>query len=191
VGEHARALADLGREYGFAWYAACGELFACWARAMALDEDAGAAEAATLERIYQTGVAPDGNLIFHSQFCRMIAELLHDKARYAEAQSWAERGIAVSVEHQEAIYLAELQRIRGLALAKLGHTAEALAALRGAQPVAAGAGQRLFELRIQLSLCELQGSPDDAARTELAALAEGFPATADNADLQAARALLA
>ena len=190
VREHATALGEIGREYGFSWYAACGDLFACWAHAMALGEDAGAAEAEALERIYHEGVAPDGNLIFHSQFCRMIAELLLEKAQFAEALSWAERGIRVAKEQREAVYVAELQRIRGLACASLGDDTAAADALRQALDRAGAGQERLFELRIHSSICAGAGPNAAESADALARLLATFGTTSDSEDLRAARKLL-
>ncbi len=153
IQRHADDIRALAREYGFPWYDAFGELFDVWLSAMQHPSSEGDDDyAASLERIYSAGVAPDQNLLIHSQFCRMITVALVETGRNDDALAWADKGIEVAEAHGETIYLAEIIRIRGTILLAKGEFDNAIAELQRSVEVAQSNGHRLFELRAQESL---------------------------------------
>lgn len=96
--------------------------------------------------------------------------------------------------NQARVSEADLRRIRGVLLATARDPVAADQALLDALAVARSQGARTFELRAATERVCLhqQGDPGllAAARRELAAICDGFPADADALDLRSARALL-
>jgi tetratricopeptide (TPR) repeat protein len=194
IQRHAEDIRALARVYGFPWYEAFGELFAVWVSAMQDPTSEGDEDpAALLERIYSTRVAPDGNLLIHSQFCRMITVVLLESGRFDEALAWTDKGIEVAEAHGETIYLAEIIRIRGTILLGKGDVDNAIAELKRSIVVARSNAHRLFELRARVSLCqalEQQDRPGADDLAELKALLATFPDSAGNVDIDRARSLV-
>jgi predicted ATPase len=123
----------------------------------------------------------------------LLAEALLVAGRRDEALVTLERALATSERTGERFYLAELLRLKGVALAGRGDSSAAEPWLRGAVNLAADQGARLFELRSAVSLCRLV---DESQREVLLyellePLCKRFEEGADMLDMQEAKALLA
>lgn len=191
IGSHATAMRQLAEEYGLFWYTAFGRFFEFWHGA--LSEGAGVDAAAfeeAFDRIYRAGVAPDGNLLIHSQYSRMLVEALLEFGALQRAADAVDKGIAVARSNGEHVYLGELTRLRGQILLEGGDADRAVADLRTAAERSRESGQRLLELRARATLCtalEAAGQPAGEAEAELHALVDSFGGQADHLDVRAAR----
>ncbi|MEH6592757.1 MAG: BREX system ATP-binding domain-containing protein [Halioglobus sp.] len=194
IGKHAAEMQKLAGEYGFSWYNAFGELFGTWHATMTTSSELNIEEQTEkLKSIYHESVAPDGNLIIHSQFCRMMSEVLLEFGKFDQALNWANKGIEVSEAKAENIYLGELIRIRGVILLQQGATQESFEQLRRSIAITGENAQKLFQLRAMTSLCQALLSSDEPsgeAIAQLGALLDSFSDKAKHADLEKARALI-
>jgi predicted ATPase len=101
--------------------------------------------------------------------------------------------LRISETTGERFYSAELSRLKGEALARMGILTDAEQSMREAIEIARQQRARLFELRSVLSLCRLLEAPrrQAALRDLLEPLYEWFAEGADAADVTDARILLA
>jgi class 3 adenylate cyclase/tetratricopeptide (TPR) repeat protein len=112
--------------------------------------------------------------------------------RLEEALGALTQAIAISEKTGERFYLAELLRLKGDVLAKIGRGAEAEDALRAAVELARQQGARLFELRSTASLAGLVDASRRQAvlREMLEPVYREFEESVVTRDLVEARALL-
>ena len=194
IKEHSDEIRKLAKEHSFPWYLAFGEMFGVWYTAMyATEIEDTAGDAETLESTYNERVAPDGSLLIHSQFCRMISEVLLKNGRLDDAVTWVSRGIEIAEAKNDKIYLAEMLRIKGLTLLQKGDNIGAIEQINKSVSVAEANGHKLFELRARISLCQalkLHDESTDEAIAKLKILVESFPASSDNVDLKSAQELI-
>ncbi len=190
VGRNANLLLALGRTHDYASWTRFGEMQLGWhmARSGGVDEGLG--------RLHDAieGQRDRGAHLFMPFMMVHEAELMVEFGRPSEAL--ARLAEAEGSVHQQGQYfgLAELHRVRALALAAMGADAAAVdASLATAQRLAAVQGALHSRLRIALDALRIhqaRGVPHPA-RHELSAALAAFPASAAEADLLVARALLA
>jgi hypothetical protein len=153
IAEHAAAMRELAQEYGLFWYDAFGLFFESWCAALRAETPPGAeAFAREFDYIYRTGVAPDGNLLIHSQYSRMLGEALLAFGAHEEAARVVAEGLRVAESSGELVYVADLLRILGEVQRARGEADEARSTLERAAAEAATRAQRLFERRARAAL---------------------------------------
>ncbi|HET7464163.1 MAG TPA: AAA family ATPase [Longimicrobium sp.] len=182
---HAEALIDLCAQHGFPFYGGLGATCRGWAAAVQ------GAPAEGVEQVREgfRAWAGFGGRINHSVYVMMLAEAQLADGDPAGALATLEMGLEVAHGARELACVAELERMRGAALAALGRGGEAGAAFRAALERARGQGLPLFELRAAVSLA--RHDPGARALEDVAGAlerVEGGPAFADVAE---AHALLA
>jgi len=196
IGEHAAAMLRLADTYGFFWYKAFGGMFAAWHAAMTSGGEVDAAAfAEEFETFYRSGVAPDGNLLIHSQYCRMLGEGLLSLGEFDASLGVLDEGISVCEASGENVYLGELTRLRGVVRLERGDGKAAVSDLRRAISLTRQHGQKLFELRARASLCRALAAGQDPtgegeALSELRSLLPAFADQAGYADVEDARSLV-
>lgn len=194
IGEHAAAMLQVAEAYGLFWYKAFGRMFAIWHAAMTAGDGVDAtAFAEEFEAVYRSGVAPDGNLLIHSQYCRMLGEALLSLRGYDAALKVLDEGISVCEATGENVYLGDLTRIRGDVLLQRGDGKGAVSHLRRAISVTRHQGQKLFELRARVSLCRALAAgedPTEEALSELQSLLDSFVDQPGYTDVENARSLV-
>ncbi|MEN7343769.1 MAG: hypothetical protein AAAFM81_12535, partial [Pseudomonadota bacterium] len=119
LGELAELMRTLAAKYRFPWYQAFAEMFLYWLEALSADGDAARTALDTMMRTYHDAVAPDGNLLVHSQYSRMLGEALLAQGDAKSAFDALEKGIRVSKQHNEGVYLRELAALRDQAAERL------------------------------------------------------------------------
>lgn len=117
LGDLGELMRDIAAQYRFPWYQAFAEMFLYWTEALAPASDASAEALAAMIKTYHEAVAPDGNLLVHSQFARMHAEALLVQGDAAQALQVIEDGIAICRRQGEGVYLAEMEKLRERAVA--------------------------------------------------------------------------
>lgn len=193
IGEHAAAMRELAQKFGLFWYDAFGSMFGYWHAAMTsadtIDTEAFAGE---FEGIYRNTVAPDGNLLIHSQYSRMLAEALLSFGALEDAEKVVDEGLAICETSGERIYHGELTRLRGQLLLKQGYLDSGITELQRAISLTSQRGQKLFELRARASLCQALAagsSLTDEAFGELHRLLASFSDQQGYVDVERARDL--
>lgn len=193
IGQHAAAMRELAQKYRLFWYDAFGSLFGYWHAAMTSSDTVDTATfAGEFEGIYRNAVAPDGNLLIHSQYSRMLAEALLSFGALERAEKVVDDGLAICETSGERIYHGELTRIRGLVLLEQGHPDSGTAELRRAISLTGERGQKLFELRARNSLCRAlaaMSSLTDEALGELRDLLASFSDQQSYVDVEKTREL--
>lgn len=101
----ANAMQTLAAEYRFAWYQAFAELFQNWTLARDPTHPKSAESLSAMRRTYHEDLAPDGNLLVHSQYSRMLAEALQAHGETSEALSVIVHATEVSRSKGEGVYL--------------------------------------------------------------------------------------
>ena len=193
IGEHAAAMRELAQKYRLFWYDAFGNLFGVWHAAMTSPDTVDAVVfAEEFEGIYRNAVAPDGNLLIHSQYSRMLTEALLVFGALEHAKKVVDEGLAICEANGEFVYHGELTRLQGLVLLEQGQSESGIDVLRQATKLNAQRGQKLFELRARVSLCQAlsdRSSPAEEALGELQNLLASFSDQQDYVDVERAREL--
>ncbi|MCP5067851.1 MAG: AAA family ATPase [bacterium] len=175
---------------GFPVYLGLGRAYRGWARAHLEDPAQGVAE-------MQQGIAEivgTGGAIGAGEAMSMHAEILWSVGRGDEAQGALEVGTALSEQHGEHLWDAELRRLRaGILLDQPdGQTEVAEGLFDEALEIARNQGARSWELRAATGLARLrqhQGRRVEA-QSLLAQVHDTFTEGFDTLDLKAAKALL-
>jgi len=183
----AERLIALCKEHDFPFYRGAGHMFRGWAVARSGEPASGIAE---ISDGFENCIAAFGGKVTHSLYCLLRCEACHIADDRDGGLQMVEKGLEVAHEHNELIYVAELQRFRGVLLGERSAGGEQ--ALRSAVATARRQGALLFELRAKLGLARLLRKCDEGAGVErpLAELVARFPASARCADLDEARAFL-
>ena len=188
--ELAAATAWYGEEHGLPYYAAVAILMRGWALAMQDQADEGIA----LIRQGLASYLAIGTKQQHGYFLALLAEALSRCGRDKDALNALEEAIEVAKQTNEPFYEAELYRLRGDTLAKMGLASQSRVEsdLQRALEIARQQQARSFELRAAMSLARLwqhQGKLNEG-RTLLEEIYGWFTEGFDTADLKDARALL-
>ncbi|HSF01930.1 MAG TPA: sigma 54-interacting transcriptional regulator [Solirubrobacterales bacterium] len=178
-------LLALSRDRSFTFFSAFGLMLTGWAR-LAAGEDEGLAtmrEGADLFRSVgqRVGLAHRAHL----------AEALFTAGGPADALGVVEDALRQSSESGEHAFDAELLRVKGEALARLGRLEEAERSLREAVDLGSGQDAWLFALRAATSLVGLAETPasaPDGSAAMLAAIVDRFSPSLALKDLDVARA---
>ena len=100
---------SLAQQYRLMWYEAFADLFLHWLAALdTTNLDRESALDAMLAT-YRDAIAPDGNLLVHSQFSRMLAEALVTHGRQLDALEVMQSALTGATEQGEGVYM-ELMR---------------------------------------------------------------------------------
>jgi class 3 adenylate cyclase/tetratricopeptide (TPR) repeat protein len=133
-----------------------------------------------------------GGRLHSSQYPSLIAEAYMSTGRFEDAEEWLRIGMADAAECTEGYSLSEPWRLKGelaVLTGKLREDAEACY-LRSLE-IAREQGALMFELRTEVSYCELLRHDDPAAaRARLSAVTARFTEGSDSWDMRRARALL-
>ena len=158
-----------------------------WALAMLGETEQGLA----MIKAGREGWRATGGRLHASQYPSLLAEAYLAAARYDEAAEWLRIGLADAAECTEGYYLSEPWRLKGeLAVLTGRPRAEAEACYARSLEIAREQEALTFELRTEVSLCELLARDDAAAaRTRLAAVMGRFTEGFDSWDMRRATAL--
>ncbi|MEO1582362.1 MAG: AAA family ATPase [Pseudomonadota bacterium] len=105
----ATAMKSLAKEYRLIWYEAFADLFLHWLAALDTTNPDRELALEALTATYREAIAPDGNLLMHSQFSRMLAEALVTHERQQDALDVMQRALAVATEQGEGVYMKLMQ----------------------------------------------------------------------------------
>jgi predicted ATPase len=177
----------IARERRFAFWFGWGRVMRGWALAKGNDPTAGVAE-------IHAGLADwkvQGSELGRSYFLALLADVLFDAGRIAEARAALDDAEALADETGEGFWRPEIRRLRGDLLLATA-PADAEAAYVAARDEARRQRARSHELRAVTSLARLALALGDAsaAREHLAPVFAQFGEGLDTPDLRSARALL-
>jgi predicted ATPase len=188
--EFAAATAWQAEEHGLPYYAAVATLMRGWALAMQNQEEEGIA-------LIRQGLASSlaiGTRQQHGYFLALLAEALSHAGRVEEGLEALRQAIDVAKQTNEPFYEAELYRLTGDALVKLGvvSTSEAESCFHRAIEIARQQQAKSLELRAVMSLARLwqQQGKSEEGRAILANIYGWFTEGFDTADPKDARVLL-
>jgi predicted ATPase len=207
----------IAADQGFSFWHAGGTVFRGWALSHAMVQGSkfpvqGSAtlnlEQGTLNaereagegiRLIQEGIqawADTGSVTYRTYFLALLAEALEKMGRVGDALEALEEAIALAERTSEGLFEAELHRLRGQMLSRLGQAREARKRAKeefdAALEIARRQEARSLELRAAMSLCrchEEQGKLA-AVRPLLQETYNWFTEGFETPDLQAARKLL-
>jgi len=133
-----------------------------------------------------------GGRLHSSQYPSLLAEAYMSTGRFDDAAEWLRIGVADAAACTEGYYLSELPRLQGELAILMGRpAAEADAFYMQSLAIARKQSALTFELRTEVSLCELLRQKDvPAARARLEAVLARFTSGYDSWDTRRARALL-
>jgi DNA-binding winged helix-turn-helix (wHTH) protein/predicted ATPase len=195
-GRSALASAELAlaiaADQGFSFWHAGGTVFRGWALSQnGTDPQAIAQLEEGLEAWGTTG-----SVTYRTYFLALLAEALERMGRVGDALETIEEAIALAERTSEGLFEAELHRLRGQLLCRLGQAREARKRAQEefewAREIARRQAARSLELRAVMSLCrcyEERGRPE-AVRPLLEETYGWFTEGFDTPDLKAARELL-
>ena len=149
-------------------------------------------EGVALIKAGREGWRATGGRLHSSQYPALIAEAYISAGRFDEAAEWLETGFTDASECSETYYLSELWRLKGELSLLMGGTAEeAEASYARSLEIAREQSALTFELRTEVSLCELLRQKDPAAaRVRLEAMMGRFTEGFESWDMRRARALM-
>jgi tetratricopeptide (TPR) repeat protein len=149
-------------------------------------------EGVALIKAGREGWRATGGRLHSSQYPALIAEAYISAGRFDEAAEWLETGFTDASECSETYYLSELWRLKGELSLLMGGTAEeAEASYERSLEIAREQSALTFELRTEVSLCELLRQKDPAAaRARLEAMMGRFTEGFESWDMRRARALM-
>jgi predicted ATPase/DNA-binding winged helix-turn-helix (wHTH) protein len=207
----------IAADQGFSFWHAGGTVFRGWALSHAmvqgskfnvqgsatlnLEQGTSNAEREAGEgiRLIQEGIqawADTGSVTYRTYFLALLAEALEKMGRVGDALEALEEAIALAERTSEGLFEAELHRLRGQMLSRLGQAREARKRAReefdAALQIARRQEARSLELRAAMSLCrchEEQGKLA-AVRPLLQETYDWFTEGFETPDLQAAKKLL-
>ena len=155
VRHRAASLGALCAEQGFPLWGASGEIFQGWALAeQGRPEEGGARIAEGIAAYRATGA-----LMYLPYWLALLADARAASGQAAEGAAILGEALDRSEASGERWFEAELLRLKGEALLRLGDRDGAEASLLRAISVARGQGARLWELRAAVSLARLLGEP--------------------------------
>ncbi|HEV7920381.1 MAG TPA: AAA family ATPase [Thermoanaerobaculia bacterium] len=129
-----------------------------------------------------------GGRLHASQYPSLIAELYMSVGKFDEAEEWLRTGIVDAAQGSEGYHLSELPRLQGELAVLLGRPDPEPYFLRSLE-IARAQSALTFELRTEVSYCELLRQRDPAAaRERLAAVMARFPPGYDSWDMRRAGA---
>jgi class 3 adenylate cyclase len=133
-----------------------------------------------------------GGRLHAAQWPSLLAEAYISVGKFDQATRWLETGVADASECTEGYYLSELPRLQGeLALLMGRPESEAEEFFNRSLMQARSQSALTFELRTEVSLCELLRQKDPAAaRARLEAMMGRFTESFESWDMRRARALL-
>jgi class 3 adenylate cyclase/tetratricopeptide (TPR) repeat protein len=133
-----------------------------------------------------------GGRLHSSQYPALIAEAYISAGRFDDAAEWLETGFKDASECTETYYLSELWRLKGeLALLMGGTAEEAEASYVRSLEIAREQSALTFELRTEVSLCELLRQTDPVgARARLEAVMGRFTEGFESWDMRRAGAMM-
>jgi TolB-like protein/predicted ATPase len=186
----ANEVVGISAEHGFAMWLAYGNIFVGWAAARRGEVAAGIRQM----RAGIAAAAATGARLFDPLFLGLLAEGLALDGSAAEALAQLDAAVAAAARTGNAAALADLRRLRGIALQSLGAANDegAESAFTRAIAEARRQGSRFYELRAATSLARLwrdQGRGAEAGEL-LAPIYGWFTEGFDTQDLQEAKALL-
>ena len=146
-------------------------------------------EGVALIKAGREGWRATGGRLHSSQYPALIAEAYITAGRFNEAAEWLETGFTDAAECTETYYFSELWRLKGeLSLLMGGPPEEAEASYARSLEIAREQSALTFELRTEVSLCELLRQKDPAAaRTRLEAMMGRFTEGFNSWDMRRAR----
>jgi tetratricopeptide (TPR) repeat protein len=133
-----------------------------------------------------------GGRLHSSQYPALIAEAYMSAGRFNEAAEWLQTGFTDAAECTETYYSSELWRLKGeLSLLTGGSAADAETSYARSLAIASEQEALTFELRTEVSLCELLRQTDPAAaRARLQAVMARFTEGFGSWDMKRAKALM-
>src|SRR5262249_45948865 len=188
--ERAAATSRQADEHGLPYYAAVATLMRGWALAMQNQEE----EGISLIRQGLESSLAIGTRQQHGYFLALLAEALTKAGRLEEGLDVLREALSVAQQSHEPFYEAELDRLKGEALAKatVASNSEAESCFHRALEIARQQQAKSFELRAAISLarlCQRHGKTAEA-RQMLAEIYGWFTEGFDTPDLKDAKALL-
>ena len=120
------------------------------------------------------------------QFSAMMAEVLLTRGDLSAAETCLAHAMDFEKSHDDGYFAAEVRRLLGVCLARLGRTDDARARLREAREIARAQGATMFELRAALSLAEVSVQEGRVAARDVLA---PFPEPEPWAEIVAAQSL--
>ncbi|MCI0457355.1 MAG: protein kinase [Gemmataceae bacterium] len=185
----AESATTIAAEHGFSFWHAGGTVMRGWA----LAATGSVAEGTALLREGLSAWLATGSVTYQTYYLALLAEVLGQQGRWQEARQALDEALALVERTSEGLYEAELHRLKGECLHRLGEAPGAVEdCLRQALAVARRQGARSLELRAALSLARLlhEQGREAEGREQLAAVHGGFTEGHDSPDLQEAVALL-
>ncbi len=151
-----------------------------------------AGEGIAMIKTGREGWRATGGRLHSSQYPALIAEAYITMGKFDDAAEWLRIGAADASECSEGYYLSELPRLQGELALLMGHPeAEAEAFYARSLEIAHEQSSLTFELRTEVSLCELLRQKDpSAARSRLEAVMGRFTPGYDSWDTRRALALM-
>ncbi len=186
LAEQATAIAT---EQGFSFWHAGGTIMRGWALAVS----GSVTEGVGLLREGLAAWQATGSVTYQTYYLALLAEALGQQGRWEEARQALDEALALAQRTSEGLYEAELHRLQGECLLRLGEMPGVVEdCLREALTVAQRQGAKSLELRAALSLARLlrQQGRGAQGRQILAAVHGGFTEGHDSLDLQEADTLL-
>ncbi len=149
-------------------------------------------EGVALIKAGREGWRATGGRLHASQYPALIAEAYITAGRFSEAAEWLDTGFRDAAECTEVYSFSELWRLKGeLSLLMDGTAEEAAASYERSLEIAREQSALTFELRTEVSLCELLRQKDPAAaRARLDAVMGRFTEGFDSWDMRRGRALM-
>ena len=195
-GRSALASADLAlaiaADQGFSFWHAGGTVFRGWA----LSQNGTDPQAIALLEEGLEAWGTTGSVTYRTYFLSLLAEALERMGRVGDALEAIEEAIALAERTSEGLFEAELHRLRGQLLCRLGQAREARKRAQeefeSAREIARRQAARSLELRAVMSLCRCYEERGrlEAVRPLLAETYGWFTEGFDTTDLRAARELL-
>jgi DNA-binding winged helix-turn-helix (wHTH) protein/predicted ATPase len=182
----------IAADQGFSFWHAGGTVFRGWA----LSQTGSDPQAIALLQEGLEAWDTTGSVTYRTYFLALLAEALEKMGRVGDALEAVEEAIALAERTSEGLFAAELHRLRGQMLCRLGQAREAQKRAKeefeSAREIARQQEAKSLELRAVMSLCrcyEEQGRLK-SVRPLLAESYDWFTEGFDTPDLQAARSLL-
>jgi len=182
----------IAADQGFSFWHAGGTVFRGWA----LSRSGNDPQAITMLQEGLEAWGMTGSVTYRTYFLALLAEALESMGRLGDALEALEEALALAQRTSEGLFEAELHRLRGQMLSRLGQAREARKRAKeefeSALEIARDQEAKSLELRAVMSLCrcyEDQGRLE-AVRPLLQETYRWFTEGFDTPDLQAAREIL-
>jgi predicted ATPase len=165
VHRRATAVIELGTRQGHELCVATGHILRGWGRTALGEEKDGLAELQSGLESYQAG----GSRIGLPYFLGLLADACLRASTPAAALAAADQALSI-IDGRGFSYEAELHRLRGLALVRLGRQDEGLPSLRTAVEIARNQEALSLERRAAATLAELASDADEATAAQRSCL---------------------